>query len=210
MTVYRIRSRSAALPVADWREQLATRLGGRPRRIGRWAELGLYGALECLAEGGEDTLAAHAALVLSSRHGPAFAMREALAQAREGLPLPLTFLQIQPSQLLATLSAHLSWCGDARFITQPDPLAVLDLALAMAGSHADGLLLGWVSELGDEGRPCESSLWLRLEPVADPGGSWQTLRNCQMLVEGASHVRQSPSGLAVIIAPQVVNAVEQH
>lgn len=210
MTVYRIRARSAALPKADWREQLATRLGGRPRRIGRWAELGLHGALECLAAGGENTLAAHAVLVLSSRHGPAFAMREALAQAREGLPLPLTFLQIQPNQLLATLSAQLEWCGDARFITQPDPLAVLDVALAMAGSHPNGLLLGWVNELGDEGTPCERSVWLRLEPVADPGGPWQPLRDRQMVLEGASHVRKIPSGLAVIIGPQVVNAVEQH
>lgn len=210
MTVYRIRARSTAPPAADWREQLAARLGGRPRRIGRWAELGLYGALQCMTAGGETTLGAHAALVLSSQHGPAFAMHEALAQAREGLPLPLTFLQIQPNQLLATLSAQLHWCGDARFVTEPDPLAVLDLALAMADGHADGLLLGWVNELGPQGGLCESSQWLRLEPVGDPGGAWHVLRDCQILMNGASHVRQSPSGLAVIIGPQVLNAIEPH
>ena len=33
----------------DWREQLATRLGQRPRRIGILAELALYGSLDCLA-----------------------------------------------------------------------------------------------------------------------------------------------------------------
>jgi hypothetical protein len=202
MTVYRIRARCAAPPAADWREQLAARLGGRPRRIGRWAELGLYGALQCMDRGGEGALPAHAAVVLSSQHGPAFSMREALGQVREGLPQPLTFLQIQPSQLLATLSAQLHWCGDARFVTQPDPLAVLDLALAMAEGQADGLLLGWVNELDELGSQCESSQWLRLEPVADPGGAWQALRDFEMLQGCVSHVQHSSSGLAVIIAPQ--------
>jgi hypothetical protein len=210
MTVYRIRARSAALPAADWRAQLAVRLGGRPRRIGRWAELGLHGALECLASGGESVLAEHAALVLSSRHGPALAMREALVQAREGLPLPLTFLQIQPSQLLAALSAQLHWCGDARFICQPDPMAVLALALTMADHHADGLLLGWVNELGSDCRSCESSLWLRLEPAVDPDGVWQNCADFETLVTRASHIRQDPAGLAVIIGPQVVNDYQLH
>lgn len=196
MTVYRIRARSVAQPVAaDWREQLAGRLGSRPRRLGCWAELGLYGALECMAGNGENTLAQHAALVLSSQHGPALAMRSALAQAREDLPLPLTFLQTQPSQLLATLSAQLGWCGDARFITHPDPLAVLALALAIAGSHADGLLLGWVNEL-----ETESSLWLRLQPVADQGGVWQEASDFGTLLQHASHVRRAPTHLEVIIA----------
>ncbi len=205
MTVYRIRARSATPLSADWREQLAARLGGRPRRIGRWAELGLYGALECLAAAGESGLAKQAAVVLSSQHGPAFAMREALLQAREGLPLPLTFLQIQPSQLLATLSAQLRWSGDARFMSQTDPLAVLELALTMADNNADGLLLGWVNELGVDGSPCESSQWLRLEPVTDPGGVWHVLGDFETLMETASHLRQSPTGVAVIIGPQGVN-----
>jgi hypothetical protein len=205
MTVYRIRTRFVAQPAAtDWREQLVNRLGGRPRRLGRWAELGLYGALECLAVDGEDALAEHAALVVSSQHGPALAMRSALAQAREGLPLPLTFLQTQPSQLLATLSAHLHWCGDARFVTHPDPLAVLALALAIAGHHTDGLLLGWVNEL-----EAESSLWLRLQPVADPGGVWFNPTDFETLVQRVSHVRLGVSGLAVIIDPEFENMGQQ-
>jgi hypothetical protein len=195
MTVYRIRARCVAQPpAADWREQLASRLGSRPRRLGRWAELGLYGALECLAADAESTLAEHAALVLSSQHGPALAMRSAMAQAREDLPLPLTFLQTQPSQLLATLSAQLRWCGDARFITHPDPLAMLALALAIADSHADGMLLGWVDEVGTE-----SSLWLRLQPVADPGGAWRQASDFGTLLQCASHVRLGVVQLDVIM-----------
>jgi hypothetical protein len=195
MTVYRIRARCVAQPpAADWREQLASRLGSRQRRLGRWAELGLYGALECLAVDAESTLAEHAALVLSSQHGPALAMRSAVVQAREDLPLPLTFLQTQPSQLLATLSAQLRWCGDARFITHPDPLAMLALALALADSHADGMLLGWVNEVGTE-----SSLWLRLQPVADPGGAWRQAGDFGTLLQRASHVRLGPVQLDVIM-----------
>ena len=185
MTVYRICARCVAQPApADWREQLARRLGNRPRRLGRWAELGLYGALECLAVNAEDTLAGHAAIMLSSQHGPALAMRSALAQARVDLPLPLTFLQTQPSQLLAALSAQLHWCGDARFITQSDPLAVLVLAMAMANTSVGGLLLGWVNEL-----ETESSLWLRLQPVADPGDCWRQIGDFGILLHHASHVR---------------------
>jgi hypothetical protein len=195
MTVYRISARFVAQPApADWREQLVERLGSRPRRLGRWAELGMYGALECLAADAQATLAEHSALVLSSQHGPALAMHSALAQAREGLPMPLSFLQTQPSQLLAALSAQLRWRGDARFITHPDPLAVL--ALAMAGSHADGLLAGWVNEL-----PTESTAWLRLQPVVDPGGAWTEADDFQTLLHRASHLRISPSRLEVIIQP---------
>ncbi|MDR7306085.1 hypothetical protein [Rhodoferax saidenbachensis] len=203
MTVYQVCARYVAQPVAaDWRERLASHLGSRPRRLGRWAELGLYGALECLAADGESTLAEHAALVLSSQHGPALAMRSALAQVHEDLPLPLTFLQTQPSQLLATLSAYLGWSGDARFITHPDPFAVLALATAL--SHADGLLVGWVDEID-----VESSVWLRLRAVADPGGDWCRAGDFAMLVQCASHVRLGSSELTVIIDPQLGNVAQK-
>ncbi len=206
MKAYRIIGRCAAQhPDADWREQLANRLGSRPRRLGRWAELGLYGALTCMSSASEGCLKEHAALVLSSQHGPAQALRSALAQAREGLPLPLTFLQAQPSQLLAALSSHLGWCGDARFFTHPDPLAVLALALAAAGSHADGLLLGWVDEL-----ETESSRWLRLQPVTDAGGDWREAGDFEALLQHASHVRLSQSGLEVTIGPQYIHADQGH
>src|SRR5262245_49766464 len=93
----------AAPPPADWRTQLATRLGQRPRRIGVWAELALYGALCCLADAGESRLPASTLLSVASLHGPDQALRAALAEAREDLPLPIGFLQSQPSQLLPVL-----------------------------------------------------------------------------------------------------------
>jgi hypothetical protein len=57
----------ASPPPADWREQLAQMLGAKPRRIGTWAELGLYGALRCMAEAGEKTLPQEAQIWLGSR-----------------------------------------------------------------------------------------------------------------------------------------------
>lgn len=200
-TVYRVSARFVQPVSADWRERLAARLGARPRRLGRWAELGLFGALECLHP--HNTLPTNTALLLSSRHGPSPAMQEAMAQVRDGLPLPLTFLQIQPSQLLAALSAQLHWRGDARFLTHPKPLVVLSAALALAQDHAHGVLVGWVDEITGE-----SSHWLRLEPLRDatdaPTQAWLPATDVasldvQTLVCNLDWLRLGSSGLAVII-----------
>ena len=78
-----------------------------------------------------------------------------------GLPLPLTFLQTQPSQTLAALSAQLQWIGDARFVSHPDPLQWLHSALCGPASPGPrDFLIGWVEE-----RDPASSLWLRLGPA---------------------------------------------
>ncbi|GAB2885298.1 hypothetical protein GCM10027046_12150 [Uliginosibacterium flavum] len=150
----------ASPPPADWREQLAVRLGFKPRRIGRWAELALYGALRCLDEAGEATLPADALLSLASLRGPDQALRASLAEAADGMPLPLGFLQSQPNQALAHLCKALNWQGDARCLTTRDPLAALRLACASAGPV--GVLLGWIDEDQDG-----ASQWLRLLPMAN-------------------------------------------
>ena len=142
---------------ADWREQLTEMLGARPRRIGIWAELALYGALRCMASAGERQLPATAGLLLSSRHGPCAAMRTLLEQSRDELPMPMGFLQAQPGQALATIAAQLAWIGDARFVAAAEPNAVLRLAAALG--HEDGVLIGWVDEY-----EVPSSVWLRLKP----------------------------------------------
>lgn len=101
----------------DWRDQLATRLGKRPRRIGLWAELALFGARQCLDANGIDVLSPHAVVRVASAHGPVEALALVGATCEEGLlPMPFDFLQSQPSQMLAALSAHLQWRGDACFV----------------------------------------------------------------------------------------------
>ena len=182
MSCLRITGRCMAdPPPAEWRAQLAARLGGKLRRLGLWAELGLYGALKCLAAAGEAKLPAHAGLILSSQHGPVTALHHAFEQACEDLPMPHTFLQTQPSQLLAGLALHLNWCGDARFMTHPDPRALLQLAVAQ--NHRDGFLIGWVEEVG-AGR----SVWLRLRPAAQPSAVVRQAHCTQDSLWQASHL----------------------
>jgi hypothetical protein len=129
---------------ADWREQLAQRLGQRPRRIGAWAELAVYGAQLCLDAADETKLPPGALLRVASLRGPLAATRTIVGQARIGLPLPFVFMQSQPSHLLAALSQHLAWQGDARFTMCRDKEAVLRLAKLESGPA--GVLLGWVEE----------------------------------------------------------------
>ena len=116
MKTYAISARCiAAPPAADWRTDLTRMLGAKPRRIGSWAELGLYGALRCMAGAGESVLPQDAILMLASRRGTYAATDLVLEQMREDLPMPLAFLQTQPSQLLALLAAQMQWQGHACF-----------------------------------------------------------------------------------------------
>ena len=154
----------AAVP-DDWHERLCARLGQRPRRLGRWAELALYGARCCLDAAGEETLPAGASLCVASLRGPMMAIRAALAeQAERGAPMPFTFLQTQPSQMLAALCQQLRWGGDARFVLSRDTAALLRLTQLEAGP--DGLLFGQV----DEGE-VPTSRWWRMHPQTPPRGS---------------------------------------
>ncbi len=142
----------------DWRERLTQRLGERPRRIGAWAELALFGALSCLDAAHEEALPAGALLRVASLSGPIAAARAATQQAMSGLPMPFTFMQSQPSQMLAALSRYLAWQGDARFIVSRNRDALQPLALQESG--AAGLLFGWVEE-------DRSTEWWRFVPESD-------------------------------------------
>jgi hypothetical protein len=142
-------------PPADWREKLAQMLGEKPRRIGPWAELGLYGALRCMADAGETALPTDALLLVASRSGTHVATRAALDQMGDDLPMPLTFLQTQPSQLLALLAMRLCWQGNANFLAGASLNVARTLAEAMAGPA--GALVGWVDDT--DGGATE---WLRM------------------------------------------------
>lgn len=132
-----------APPAPGWRDELAQMLGHRPRRLGEWAELALYGALCCLREAGEAQLPAAARLRLASRDGPAAAHREALAQLQDGLPMPFAFMQSQPAITLAALAQALQWQGDAAFVVASDAQQALP-ALCLRGAGRAGALLGVV------------------------------------------------------------------
>jgi len=180
----------AAPPPADWREQLAQMLGAKPRRIGIWAELGLYGALRCMADAGEKTLPPEAQIWLGSRRGTYAATDIVLEQLREDLPMPMAFLQTQPSQLLALLAAQADWKGHACFVAGAEPQALLRLAAAQAGK--DGVLLGWLDEM-DGGM----SNWLRLRPCEDVAGSYHVASAGALFSTQISHLRLANTGLEV-------------
>jgi hypothetical protein len=173
---------NAAPPPADWREQLARMLGAKPRRIGTWAELGIYGALNCMADAGEKTLQPDAQIWLGSQRGTYAATATVLSQLGDDLPMPLAFLQTQPSQLLAMLAAKLEWKGQACFMAGSDPLALLRLAATQAGR--DGLLLGWLDEM--EGG---TSNWLRLKPCEEIAGKYALVSEGTLFAAGVSHLR---------------------
>lgn len=144
-------------PTEGWRDRLAQRLGERPRRIGTWAELGLYGALTCMADAGEQSLPARALLLVASRGGTAAATRAALEQMTDDLPMPTTFLQTQPSQLLAMLAARLNWQGNAGFLAGASFPELQKLAALQMGPA--GALIGWIDDAGGG-----STEWLRILP----------------------------------------------
>lgn len=163
MKVFIISGRSvAAPPPPDWRETLAQMLGAKPRRIGVWAELGVYGALRCMADAGETALPQNALLMLASRRGTYAATDIVLEQIRNDLPMPLAFLQTQPSQVLALLAAQMAWKGQACFVADPELKALLTLVSAQAG--ADGVLIGWVDEMNGG-----VTNWLRLRCCESDG-----------------------------------------
>lgn len=193
MTVFQVVGRCVAdPPPADWLAQLTARLKAKPRRIGVWAELGLYGALECLANAGEVSLPMGASVILSSQHGPVTAYCNAMEQAVDDLPMPVTVLQTQPSQLLATLAANLGWVGDARFIAHNDPDGLLKLAAAQC--NPDGVLLGWVEETG-AGR----SVWLRLIPCAESAGSLVGVGSIKNYLRTVAYLRVSSTEVSVLL-----------
>ena len=179
---------SASPPPADWREQLAQMLGAKPRRIGTWAELGLYGALRCMADAGEAKLPQDAQIWLGSRCGTYAATGMVLDQLRDDLPMPLAFLQTQPSQLLALLAAQLNWKGHACFVAGSEPQALMRLAAAQAGNG--GVLLGWVDEM--EGG---ASNWLRLRSCEDADGEYCAAAAETLFSPHVSHLRLSSAGL---------------
>jgi hypothetical protein len=157
-------------------------LGAKPRRIGTWAELGLFGALSCMADAGEKSLPTDAQVWVGSLRGTYAATGTVLGQLREDLPMPLAFLQTQPSQLLAMLAAQLDWKGHACFVAGSDPGAMLRLAAAQAGK--EGILLGWVDEMTGG-----TTNWLRLRPCEAIAGNYAVVSGESQFFTATSHLR---------------------
>lgn len=188
---WRISGRSPETPPpADWRDRLARHLGERPRRLGIFTELALFGALETLEQAGERTLHKETVVRVCSLRGAVMAISQVLEQIRTDLPLPFSFLQSQPSQMLAALSSALGWQGDASFTLARDPIALVNLAARQA-LHK-GMLLGWVEE-ENGGR----SQWLRLVPCQAPALRFlPATRFEQVTAAQTEYLQLQPAGIA--------------
>ena len=180
----------AAPPPPDWRAVLTQMMGAKPRRIGTWAELGLYGALRCMADAGEAQLPENAQIWMGSRRGTYTSTDIVIEQVRTDLPMPLAFLQTQPSQVLAMLSAQLGWKGHACFMPGASALDLLRLAGVQAG--AGGILLGMVDEM-DGG----SSNWLRLLRDESDQNEFVPATAEQIFMPGISQLRIVQTALQV-------------
>lgn len=180
----------AAPPPADWSAHLVRMLGSKPRRIGTWAELGLYGALRCMEDAGESQLPPDAQIWQGSRRGTYAATDTVIDQLREDLPMPLAFLQTQPSQVLAMLSARLGWKGHACFLSGGDMQDLLRLASAQATQG--GLLLGVVDEM-DGG----AINWLRLQREDSTLDGFVPATTVQIFADRVSHLRVTPTGIQI-------------
>jgi hypothetical protein len=148
-------------PPADWREALAQRLGRRPRRVGLWTELAMYGARCCVDAAGEAALPAGARVRVASLRGAWDATHAGLAQLDAGLPMPFTFMQSQPALMLAEVGRCLDWQGNASFMLCRDAQQLLQLA--KLGASREGLLFGVVEESREGQAP--RSEWWRLVPA---------------------------------------------
>ena len=149
-----------ALP-GDWRDRLARRLGQRPRRVGLWTELAMYGARCCLDAAGEAALPAGARLRVSSLRGPLGALHAGLAQLDAGMVMPSTYIPRPPALRLGEGGRGLGWQGVAGFARGRAAERLPRLALQGAG--AAGLLFGIVEEARD-GEAARSEWW-RLVPA---------------------------------------------
>lgn len=187
--LWQVTGRSVGLP-ADWHERLVARLGQRPRRLGTWTELALYGALECLADVANGLDSAETVRATAQDGGASAGVLSPASPARPPVLLPPdAWLRIGSERgCAAAIGVGLGqfaqgWVLPFTFMqTLPSQtLAALartlgwqgdgsfvagtdplqTLALACTGAPAAGVLWGWVDEL-----PEPRSLWLRLEPLS--------------------------------------------
>lgn len=139
----------------DWSAQLAILLGSKPRRLSRWCELGLFGALSCIKQSGQYDLSSDVAIRVYSEYGTVNATRIAMEQASEHLPMPFTFMQTQPCQIFNALGSAVGWHGDGSVISG---INQQQSEWALLQGINQSALLAWVDEV-----PEPISCWIWLE-----------------------------------------------
>lgn len=153
--IFKIKAYVNAPIEKDWSAQLVKLLGSKPRRLSRWCELGLYGALSCIKQSGKTGLPSDVAIRVYSEYGTLNATRAAIEQADEHLPMPFTFMQTQPCQIFNALGTALGWHGDGCAVSS---VTRLQSEIALLQSIKQSALLAWVDDV-----PKPISRWIWLE-----------------------------------------------
>lgn len=167
-TTFRIHASSHHPAGDDWHAQLVSLLGSKPRRLSRWCEAGLLGALSCVRQAGHASLSDQVAIRIYTEYGTASTTRTALMQAKEHMPMPFTFMQTQPGQLFNALGTALGWHGDG-YTTSCNHRGHSETALVRGIRQS--ALLAWVDE-----EPALISHWIWLEKTAvETGLQWQAI-----------------------------------
>jgi hypothetical protein len=152
--IFKIKACANAPIEKDWSSQLVTLLGGRPRRLSRWCELGLFGALSCIKQSGQTGLPSDVAIRVYSEYGTLNATRSAIEQADEHLPMPFTFMQTQPCQIFNALGTTLGWHGDGCAVSS---VTRLQGEIALLRGIRQSALLASVDEVPE---PVSRWIWL--------------------------------------------------
>jgi hypothetical protein len=159
--IFAIKACSNAPIENDWGTQLVALLGSKPRRLSRWCELGLYGALSCIRQSEQTGLSSDVAIRVYSEYATINATRMAMEQATEHLPMPFTFMQTQPCQIFNALGAAVGWHGDG-YVTSS--INRKQSGLALLQGIKQSALLAWVDEVPE---PISRWIWLEEAQPSD-------------------------------------------
>lgn len=146
---------------SDWQTELVTLLGSKPRRLSRWCELGLFGALLCIKNSNQQSESPHLSNEVDIRvyteSSTIIASQLAIEQSQEHLPMPFTFMQTQPGQLFNALGAAINWHGDGSTVSGR---YLNETEIELLQTVKSSVLIGWVDEV-----PELISRWIWLEKV---------------------------------------------
>lgn len=187
-TIYfRIAACSNAPITDDWRTELISMMGGKPRRLSTWCELGLFGALSCIRTTTQASLPSVVPIRVYTESGTITTTWRAIEQNQEHMPMPFTFMQTQPSQLFNALGEVLSWNGDGATFSAKNLQEYENFALREIQQSS---VLAWVEE-----EPHQKSLWIWLEKTAvNSERNWHKIDSVFQSTAGASWLKVSSDG----------------
>jgi hypothetical protein len=175
-------------PVSEsWRTQLTAMMGGKPRRLSTWCELGLFGALSFIKTTSKTFLPGVVPIRVYTESGTISTTWRAIEQNKEHMPMPFTFMQTQPSQLFNALGGALSWNGDGATFSSKNRHEYENFVLRDIQQSS---VLAWVEE-----DPSPKSAWIWLEKTTfDNEKSWQKIDSVFHTTTSASWLKLSVDG----------------